>query len=243
MSADLIINQADEAQEPEKKRAELAGLEARLSQRESELAKLQSDLRSFETRYLDVVGRRYDELAEIEAQIAQAQGLDSEQAEETWSAADEVGCGQNRFHSEKIKKLYREVAKKFHPDLAADEQERHHRHQLMIEINRAYESRSEEHLQALLEAGLNCAESGGSDGATELVLLTRRLAQVKERLVTVDEEIAQITASEIYKLKLRVENAEAVGLDLLADLVAQVERQITKARNRLVHLQSVMMTG
>ncbi len=95
-------------------------------------------------------------------------------------------------------------------------------------------------MRALLEAGANIEVTGS---VTELVLLTRLTAQARERLIAIEEEIADITASETWQLKLRAENAEAVGADLLADLVAQVERQIKKACNRLEALQSVMLTA
>src|SRR5581483_530581 len=175
-------------------------------------------------------------------QIAELQGLspDADVDDPASLADDEVGCGQNRLRSGKLRKLYRDVCRKFHPDLSADEQEREHRHRLMIEINRAYETGSEERLRALLEAGANIEVTGS---VTELVLLTRLTAQARERLIAIEEEIADITASETWQLKLRAENAEAVGADLLADLVAQVERQIKKACNRLEALQSVMLTA
>jgi hypothetical protein len=205
---------------------------------------LQSDLRAFEGRYLNVVGERYDELAEIEKEIAKLQGLDVEDEETGSLADDEVGCGQNRFHSDKLKKLYREVARKFHPDLSSCPQERQHRHQLMVEINRAYETGAEDRLQELLEAGegMEKIELAGAM-STEMILLVRRIAEAKQRLAQIESDIEEATASEIYKLKLRVENSEAMGIDLFADLVSQVDRQIKKARNRLEHLQGVTLTS
>src|SRR5438045_271825 len=168
MSVNLIISNLAEQKEIETKRAELARLEAALIRREPELANLQTALRTFESRYLKVIGSCYDELAEIEKQIAELQGLnpDAKGDDATSLADDEVGCGQNRLHSGKLKKLYRDVCRKFHHDLSADEQEREHRHQLMIEINRAYETGSEERLRALLEAG---AEGEVTGSVTELV--------------------------------------------------------------------------
>lgn len=245
MNANLILSRTAEEREREKKRAELAALEAELAQRELDLATLQAELHTFESQYLKVVGSRYAELEEVEARMAEAQKkaggqVEQEAAEDTdWSISDELSCGQTKFHaSERLKKLYREVARKFHPDLAADEHERAHRHQLMIEVNRAYETGSEERLQALLEAEMSCPElTRGSDVAAELVQVMHQLAKIKERLVTIDAEIAEITASEIYKLKLRAEEAEALGRNFLAELVAQVDRQIAKAKNRLIHWQ------
>lgn len=243
MSVNLVISNQSGQDEIAQMRADLTVLAAELRTQEAELATLQTELRTFESRYLNVVGNRYDELAEIEKQIAQLQGLDPDEAEETAGslADDEVGCGQNRFHSDKLRRLYREVCRRFHPDLSADEQEREHRHQLMIEINQAYKTGAEDRLTALLEAGAAVATEGSGESSTEQLVLVRRLAEMKARLLAVEQEIAEITASETWRLKLRVSQAEASGVDLLADLVAQVERQITKARNRLEAVQSVML--
>src|SRR5262245_5735948 len=243
-ASDLVLNQLSEEQALRRRREELSELEPRLSERESELANLQSSLRAFEGRYLSAVGERYDELARIEKEIAKSQGLEFDDEEPISLADDEVGCGQNRFHSDKLKRLYREVARKFHPDLSACPQERQHRHQLMVEINRAYETGAEDRLQELLEAGagLESVEISGSISA-EMILLVRRIAEAKQHLAGIESEIEEITTSEIYKLKLRVEKAEAMGVDLFADLIAQVDRQVTKARNRLEHLREVALAG
>lgn len=243
-TTELIPNHQSEARELQQRREELARLEAEVAQRETELINLQTELRQFESRYLSVVGYRYDELAEIEGEIAKLQGLEPDDEATTSLANDEVGCGQNRFHSDKLKKLYHEVARKFHPDLTACPQERQHRHQLMIEVNRAYETGAEERLQDLLAAGVSLASvENSSVMSAEMILLARRIAATKQQLAASEADIDELTTSEIYKLKLRVENAEALGLDLLSDLVAQGERQIKKARNRLEHLQGVMMTS
>ena len=241
-ASDLVLNQLSEEQALRERREGLSDLESRLAEGEAELATLQSSLRAFEGRYLSAVGKRYDELAEIEKEIAKSQGLEIGDEEPISLADDEVGCGQNRFHSDKLKKLYREVARKFHPDLSSCPQERQHRHQLMVEINHAYETGAEDRLQELLEAGegLESVEIGGSMSA-EALLLVRRIAEAKRRLAGVESEIEEITASETYKLKLRIENAEAIGIDLFADLIGQVDRQVKKARNRLEHLRGMTL--
>ena len=240
----LIPSQQSEARALQQRREELAQLAAEVAQRAADLTRLQTELRAFESRYLKVVGHRYDELAEIEREIAKMQGLEPD-AETTGSLADdEVGCGQNRLHSDKLKKLYHEVARKFHPDLTACPQERQHRHQLMIEVNRAYEAGAEERLQDLLSAGAGLAsvENNGAMSA-EMILLMRQIAEAQQQLASIEADARELTAAEIYKLKLRVENAAALGLDLLDDLVAQVERQIKKARHRWEHLQGVLLTA
>jgi chromosome segregation ATPase len=241
--SELILSNTAEQRAIEKKRAELQALEAQLALREPELATLQNQMKVFETRYLQIIGARYDELAEIEREIAGLQGLTPD--DDTWGgeslADDEVGCGQNRFHSDRLKRLYREFARKFHPDLADDETARLHCHQLMVEANRAYEAGSEEAMQALFDLGKLQDEL--VNASPELVWLTRRVAALQEQLTKVESELAELTKAELYRLKLRMDKAAAKGIDLFPDLLAQVERQIRKARNRLEALQSVRLTG
>ena len=142
-----MVSRTPEEQELEKKRAELATLEVELAQRELELTTLQSELRAFEAQYLRVVGVRYVKLDELEAQIAEAQVRLSpqddklqEQASQARTQAQEsartIGDrpepGQpDKFQpSEHLKRLYRDLAKRIHPDLTTDEQERARRQRL-----------------------------------------------------------------------------------------------------------------
>ncbi len=93
MSANLIITSHAEQKELEQQRVAAVELEAALAQREAEFARLQAEWRGFESRYLKIVGSRYDELAGIEKQIAKLQGLNPDAANEpsTSLADDEVG--------------------------------------------------------------------------------------------------------------------------------------------------------
>lgn len=227
-------------------RAELAALEERLSERERELAAIEAGMREFEAQYLKTVGRKYAELEEIEARMAELTGQIDEAYAGAWDGAadamDDLSCGQTRFQpSERLKKLYREVARKFHPDLAADDEERAERHRLMIEVNRAYESGVEEELEALLSAeGREAGCEADGAGRSESALLARRIASVKRKIDEVERRIEEFTGSEMYRLRRRVESAKEAGWDLMADLVSQVERQIEKSRVRLFHLEGVL---
>ena len=248
MTARITQITSPEARELEKKKAELASLEARLAERELDLATLQAELHSFEGTYLRVVGSRLAELDEIEAQIAEAgarnqpkdreaqerasqaraQAQDSAQAVEAEQAA---GKREPFMPSEDLKKLYREVAKRIHPDLATDESERQRRHELMTG---AYEQGDAARLEAILRDWESSPESVKGEGpGAELVRVIRKIAQVENRLRAIDAEIARLEESDLYHLKNQVDQAEKEGRDLLADMAVRVNQQVVDARRRL----------
>jgi len=243
--------QTPEERELDRKRAELARLESELAQRELDLATLQAELRAFEGRYLRIVGVRYAALDEIEAQIAEAQARlnpgDSTaqrgaaqaraEAQESAQAAKEAGPQLKFTPSENLKKTFREVAKRLHPDLTTDEKERTRRQRLMAEANRAYAEGDETRLQAILREWEESPESVTGEGpGAELVRAIRKIAQVEQRLRTIEAEMAQLKASELFQLEVKVEEAEAEGRDLLIAMAQQVDQQVAGAQKRLVTL-------
>lgn len=232
---DLILT---EQRELNQKRAELKQLEDTLAERETELAELQSSVREFELNYLEVVGKKFDELAEIEKQIAATLG--QQIADDDYTVSNELECGQTKFHAaENLKKLYREVARLCHPDLADNEQEREYRHKLMIAANQAYEAGAEDRLQELLHAESNFAEMARQSlSAVNLVQVMRALKATQERIAELEAELARVKGSELCRLKQRADRAAAIGHDFLQELVSQVERQIRKSQNRLTTLQA-----
>ena len=137
-----------------------------------------------------------------------------------------------------LKKLYREIAKAIHPDLATDEEERIRRQQLMAEADRAYEEGDEKRLRAILREWESSPESVKGEGpGAELVRVIRKIAQVEERLSTIEIEITQLKESDLYKLKIKVEEAEKERHDLLSEMAGQIDKQVADARNRLAELQ------
>jgi hypothetical protein len=165
-SQDVARRQTPEARELDKKRAELAGLETELAQRELDLATLQGALRAFETRYFRIVGTLYAELDELEAQIAEAfarrsahdptlhRNAETARAKAAESAGVlDVVRERNQdvefTPAESLKKLYREIARCLHPDLTTDDKERIRRNRAMAEANRAYAAGDEAKLRAI----------------------------------------------------------------------------------------------
>jgi hypothetical protein len=206
-----------EESELAKKRAELAPLQAILAQRELELATLQAELRDFETRYLRIVGMRYTELDNLEAQIAEAMAQLNpndekarEQAAHARAQADESGQATESVSeqepsrkftpSETLKKLYRELARLVHPDTVLDEGEKARCHSLMARVNKAYKESDEEALRDILNQWESNPESVKGEGVgAELVRTVRKIAQAERRLATLESEIRALEKSELFE--------------------------------------------
>lgn len=221
MSSDIVRNQTPEELELQRKQAELASLEAELIQRELDLATLRADLADFESRYLRTVGVLYAELDEIEAQIAEAEARrmpsDSKaqehathaRAQAQESAQTTKAVAEPRAKpTENLKKLFREVAKCIHPDLATNDDERVRREKLMAEVNLAYENGDEAKLRSILEDWESSPDTVEGEGVgAELIRVIRKIAQIQKRLTNIDAEIRHFNVSDLLQLKVKADEA------------------------------------
>ena len=139
-----------------------------------------------------------------------------------------------RFTSDGVRKLFRDVAKAIHPDLASDEITRDRRHSLMVEANLAYASGDEEQLRSILHAWENSPEAvPGSDPEAIRLRLIRRIAQIEEQLGILASDLADLKDTPLWKLKAMVDEAAATGKDLVRDMIGRLKRDILTATNRL----------
>jgi hypothetical protein len=225
-----------------------------LAKKRLELAKLESELADREL-YIATLRAEYAELDEINAQIAEqlarqrsgdTQFKDAaqkarRQAEESRSAAEaHASEDQSRaLPSKELKSLYREVAKRVHPDLSTDPEDRKTRQRLRAEANRAYEKGDLERLRRILEEYESCPEAVQGEGVgAELVRVIRKITQVKRRLSEIETEVQQLVGSDLAKLKAKAEEYGRQGRDLLQEMAQQVERNIAAARGRLSSVSS-----
>ena len=246
----MPVGKSPEELELIKKQHELSLLEASLAQRELDLATLQAELNSFEESYIRIVVVKLVQLDEIEAKILEAKARlkpeDSRIQEEaiksrmranesaTAIETEKKSVGKEFKPSENLKKLFREVAKSIHPDLAVDSIEVLHRQKLMAEANSAYKEGNEARLLAILEEWKNSPESVKGEGtAVDLVRAIRKISKVKIRLNAIDNELSKLMETDLYKLKIRSEKAHAEGRNLLAEISFNLEEKIILANKRL----------
>jgi hypothetical protein len=247
MKTEILRQLSPEEEELAAKRAELARLEAQLADQELLLASLKAELAAFEGLYLRRVGVLYAELDEWNARLAELRAEQAgtaearteaaearTQAEEAYSAAHGEAAEIQPFTpSPELKTLYREAAKRVHPDTATDEADRTRRERLMKEVNAAYAAGDEDTLRRIL-AGLDTSPDAvqGSGIGADLIRVLRQLKQVRDRIATIQLEVASLAETDLAKLKAKADLAATEGRDLLAEMATSVQGRVIVVRQQ-----------
>ena len=223
-------------------RSRVLELEALLREAAVEIDRVRSELGAFRIHYEQQVGWLHEELDELERAIAGAE-LDELSKRDDIPPPREPRAvrrePQPRYTSDAVRKLFRDVAKAIHPDLAADEVTRDRRHALMIEANRAYALGDEERLRRILHSWERSPEVvPGSDSHAVRTRLARRIEALDDQLTALNGELAALKDSPTWKLKRMVDEATAQGKDLIREMVGRLKMDVMVARNRLEAIQS-----
>src|ERR1039457_2988314 len=247
MPGAIVRKLTPEQEELDRKRQELSAVRAALAERELELADLRAQLKSFEGRYLRQVGVLYAELDDWEAKVAALEAslrpsASAEQnaqearkrAEETHKATHGEASKVQEFKpSADLRSLFRDVAKRIHPDFAKDDADRQRRTLLMAQANDAYSRGDTEALQRILDEYDESSESVQGEGiGAELVRILRQIHQGRKNIAAIEQELVDLRTSEIARLWQDAEAAKSEGRDLLTELADTVRRQIADLRKR-----------
>ncbi len=242
--------------------AEIELLGQELAELELELATAQGELAAFSARYHALVAGRIVHLDRLQAELAAARlertPQDAAQAQATQEARARADRSQREYEAGRclpeeeqaqpfapdidLKKRFRQLAQKIHPDRARDEADRAWRTQLMSEANRAYRAGDAAALERVLArwlAGSNAdAQSVGGavlpapSFARRQGLIAQRDA-IRQRIAAIGAELDQLYGSKLYELFAAARLAERQGRDLLAEMAQRLDRQIAQAESEL----------
>jgi hypothetical protein len=244
----VIQTLSPQAEELQARRRELADLRRKLADKELELSTENAQLHLFERRYQNIVGPMYAELDQVKAQVL---GLASkvfpnadnfreeaesarEQAREFQEESPETEKPKDFNPPENLKKLFRRVAKKIHPDLASTTVERERRHELMAKLNQAYDGLDEDAIRSILmEWEVEEPAQEKLELGEQLVRVVNQLAQVRKRLHEISDELEDLTLTEMFQLKKNIESAEMEGRDLLQEIADDLEEKIRETKSRI----------
>jgi chromosome segregation ATPase len=245
-------------------RKQIAAAEAQLVEKQTELVELRLEAAAFEREYETRVGRKYRVLEETEAAIARCKkqiadyrqwgdkrpktrwGSDyvsvEEQYRRTWREPAPPGPAfppppVSPTQKRELKTLYRELCRRYHPDLTQDPDERVWRTEMMAAVNAAYEARSITELEALAARPERVARTGGAD-QNRLEALTERLHYLQQRVREVEREIDEWMHGPLVEIRLEVRLAARQGQDLLSEMAAEVEKDLERKQVELDFLQA-----
>jgi DNA repair exonuclease SbcCD ATPase subunit len=228
-------------------------VQPQLIEAEAELADRLAEVNLFEFEFEARVGHLLDKLADLEAEIERYTDLIEtlrnrqvfgnaylgveKQYQRAWQKpsgppptppAEPPGPATEA----EIKRLYHQLARRFHPDLAADEADRTYRTEKMAAVNAAYAARSLTELQVLAdEVGSALFNRKPPLGQTDQQLidaLEKELARCRRRLKEIEVEMIQLQRRPSVQLSLQVKLARRKGQDLLANLTAELEQRLAQ---------------
>ena len=186
----------------------------------------------------------YAELDELEARIAEREaelyGSDAarERAEEARARAHEsheAAFGEDREDEVPdpppgLKTLFRELAKRIHPDFARDEVEQKHFTLLMARANQAYARGDAEMLQQLLDDHRgNSRRDYGRGPGSKARRMDRQIRHAERDIVT-EAEHHTLLNGEIGHLYKDAEAAAREHRDLLTELATKVRQRICRCQ-------------
>lgn len=232
-------------------RAALARAQDDLIDKEAELADRAAEIRAFEFEFESKVGHLVDKLASLEEEVAEyLRRIQSLRDEKVFGAGYTSVQEQYRRTWEvprkapptpppkplppateaEIKKLYRRLARRFHPDLAQDDDDRAFRTDKMQAVNDAYAARSMVELMALAqelaEIKPGRPATAGRTDAEMVSALEKEIARCNGRIRQIENELRNLHNLPIVELSLEVKFAQRHGRDLLQEKAAELERKI-----------------
>lgn len=232
-------------------RAALAQVQNELIEAEARLADRLAEINAFEFEFEARVGHLLDELAALEAEIqryteriqilrqkqifGQAHIPVEQQYRRTWQRPPESAPIPPRqpldpVGEAEIKRLYRQLARRFHPDLSIDETERARRTEIMTAINQAYAARSLVELAALAQQPETLAERDhpAQTQGQLIQALQSELKRGRRRLKEIETELRNLRYRPSVELSLEVKSARRQGRDVLAELAVELAQKVAR---------------
>ena len=236
--------------EVDRLRAAIAARQAQAAELEADLVESQEALADFQREFEARVGRHARRETELRAQIEAARRAAFQRLWESQPNATPYVDVSEQFRRAwqhtptgeppppppatagdvevQIKSLYRELARRFHPDLGADDAERAWRTPRMAAVNAAYAARDLGALQALAAAREDPSKPviRIDSRAALIASLKRESARLDELIARLEHELDELTYSPALKLQLDVKLARRAGRDLLGEAGAELQRDI-----------------
>lgn len=241
---------------------DLAAAQEKLAVAEDELAEELAEVAIFEREFEARVGHLVDQLATVEAQLEryleriQLSREDKtfgsgyvpveEQYRQRWTPPppgaktarkkpEPKKVERVKIESNVLKKLYRTLTKKYHPDLAQDDEDRDFRTKMMVDVNEAYKTEDGAKLQMLVDdldsqplPPIKAVVETALSSAEIIHNLKDEIYRTEHRLRTVRAELQNLPNQSSVRLSLEVKLARRKGRDLIAEMIDNLNKKIAR---------------
>jgi len=232
--------------------ADVASRHERVAQLQFELSDTQADLARFEREYEIQVGSLQQRLTSLEGDVDQArlraahraqwgERADSpdfnvdvvEQFRRTWAPREEPSeppppAPVSDEMKAELKQLFRTLAKRFHPDLVTDRDEKCRREKVMTQVNDAYSAQNLSAMKKLAQKPERPEEPATKTREQIMVHLKAEIVRLDRVISALERQLQELINSNTVRLMLEVSIAERNGGDLLAEMAADLRIEIAR---------------
>ena len=128
---------------------------------------------------------------------------------------------------QKLKKLWRKLAHKYHPDLATNDDEREKFDLIMKSLNKAYQNKDIHQLNKIEQENITTSQSL----SVETLIVNRN--NIKASIIRMVKEYAELKKSEWNIWKININQANKQGRDLFFELEQKLYNDILEKENIL----------
>ena len=232
----------------------------RVAQLESELVETRTELVLFERRLDQELGNLKHTLSVLSSKLeherrraewkaqwgdrAGSEGIPEdvvEQFQKKWRpqgapATSVVEISLDDESQEQLKTSFRVLAKRFHPDLVLEPEEKRRRERIMTEVNQAYSAKDLNTIEKLMEKP---AVVGGEPVRTrdeEVGHLRKEILRLDLVIEKLEQTLLDLVNSSTVKLMLDVTMARNEGRDLLTEMAQEYRSEISRVESELASL-------
>lgn len=136
-------------------------------------------------------------------------------------------------YERKVRDLFRRLAKRYHPDLAQEGEDRKQFEKLMSEINQAYMAKDLKALEALAQANPPDLNGSPRPPAADLVRLKLELRQLDAMIFEIEQTIRELDLSPAMQMRADSNDGRPHRRDILREMEADYRERINNLREQL----------
>ena len=243
-------NKSPEEIELGKYKEQVAQAEGQMLELEAELADMLRSIKWFKDQITATIAPLILKLHILDVEVAAARGnkaglgkalqalreLLGDYSGAPATPPDSDADWQEKPADDELKSMFRDAAKKIHPDLADDEQDRELRTRLMADLNEAYAKGDKDAIKKIVDQ-YNASEDAvqGEGVGYDLMRMIRRLYQIRNHITELVSMKASLEQSDEWANVLAAREAEDRGENYFRNFSEKLMKRIEYLETQLGH--------